>query len=926
MIPLKSPLYASWALAIVGILSLETSHAAKLPAGFVETLIATDLNPNTMTFAPDGRLILCEKNGLLRMVTDDKMLKKPLLDITDRVDSWNERGLQSVCFDPEFSSNGWIYLYYTHNRDPRDSTHQSSNNRVSRFTLKGETADPGSEVVLLEIDNLSKIGWHNGGGLAFGADGKIYVSTGENAKAPNAQNPNNLLGKLLRINKDGSIPADNPNYRSFKGKNRAIVALGLRNGYSIARQPDSGLLYLSEVGAKYEQIESYDSGVAPIAVNYGWPEVDGPPGKQNLPENYQPPVYAYDHGSGKGTAICGGTFYQPAGPGPDAFPPNYRGKFFFSDYGDWIKLIDPAEPTKRLDFASKIDRPIDVATAPDGSLWYIERAGIHSGSDEANTASTNGSLWRVSWTGGGRPEKLALIRQPESSNVGTPIGEVRVALQDGAGNIVSSATQSVTLSIKHNPAAGKLLGKSMVAAIDGIATFPLLAIDQAGNGYTLRATSGSLSVSSKSFDIESGVAAPNITPSGGRFSGPVWVQIASDTLGATIHVSRDGKDPDARSPVYQGPFEITNTTEIKAIAGKKGMRDSKITAARIEVAGNTRYGLNYRPPVTGINLPATADEGLPPTLSAVGIFTDKNLTPKAGIVPYSLNSTIWADGAEVSRWVVLPDSAKAGFSPSGEWSWPGGTVFVQHFEVVINGSTDARRRIETRLLVLDGTGRFGYGANYRWRTDESDADLVDMAGSEETLEVTDSSGTTREQTWMYPSRGLCYLCHTPTAGFVLGPKTHQLNGNFSYPGGYTDNQLRTWNYLQMLTPALQETAIKEYPRTCRVDDPDAQLEDRIRSYFDGNCSSCHRPGGTGAGWDARFETPLAQQGILNGEVRNTFGIEGARLVVPRDVSKSLMHLRMASTAPAEQMPPVTRNVVDKTAIEALEQWIRSSAE
>ncbi len=718
--------------------------AATLPAGFSETKIAEGLNPTTMEFAPDGRLFLCEKQGLLRVVTGDKLLEKPVLDLTKQVDSWNERGLLSVCFDPEFARNGWIYLYYTHLRKPDDASHTSSNNRVSRFTVTSNAADPGSEKVILELNDLSKVGWHNGGGLAFGKDGKLYVSTGENAVGPNAQNPGNLLGKLLRINKDGTIPTDNPYYGKFEGKNRAIVALGLRNAFAISVQPGSGLLYLSMVGANFEQIERYDTGKRPEAVNYGWPEIDGPPKQQKQPEGYRAPEYAYDHGKGKGVALCGGDFYNPAKPGPGAFPATFTGKFFFSDYGGWIKLIDPAKPGERQDFAHGINRPIDVATAPDGGLWYIERAGIPGGSDASNSASTNGALWRVTWTGERASANLASKDQPKPAS------------------------------------------------------------------------------------------------SGSEF-----------------------------------------------------------------------------------NLPPTAEGALPATLAATGLFSDNRLSPKAGVVPYSLNGTAWADGAKIRRWVALPKSGKVGFAPNGEWQWPGGTVLVQHFDLPRPGQTGALRPLETRVLVLDGTGTFGYGLTYRWREDGSGADLVAEGGREESVATTDSGGVARQQTWSYPGRGACYLCHTPNAGFVLGPKTHQLNGPHTYPGARTDNQLRTWNYLQMFREPLNEATIASLPRAVALDAPGASPQDRFHSYLDTNCAQCHRPAGTGALWDARFGTPLAKQDIIGGAVRNNLGIEDAKLIAPHNVAKSLMHHRMSSTNPTTQMPPFTRNVPDKAALAVLEEWIRS---
>lgn len=915
MISLKNlaPLFPVFALLFA------TAGGATLPAGFIETQVADGLNPVTMTFAPDGRLFLCEKHGLLRVIEDNKLLPKPVLDISSKVDAWNERGLLSVCFDPEFAKNGWIYVYYTHNRDPDDKGRTSSNNRVSRFTTKGNVADLKSEVVILELTNLSKIGWHNGGGLGFGKDGKLYISTGENSKDSNAQDGSNLLGKLLRINKDGSIPADNPHYKEFKDENRAIAALGLRNPFTISVQPTTGLLYLSMVGANFEQIEGYDTSAVPTVVNYGWPDIDGPPRNQKQPPGYRAPAYAYDHGNGGGTALCGGDFYNPSKPGVDEFPAEHTGRYFFSDYKGWIKSIDPAKPEKRYDFAKDIDRPIDVDTAPDGSLWYIARAGIPGGSDEANSASKNGSLWRVSWTGGGQVAKLAVIQQPVSANVGMPIGTVKFAFEDSSGKTIDGANDSVILSLSSG---GVLVGANKVAAVKGVATFPALSVTRPGRGYTLRASSGNFSVESSPFDIENRIAPPVITPPEGSFSGPAWVRITNPTPGTTIRYTTDGKTPDANSPTYTAPFPIIIGTTIKAIAQRNGLTDSNVASADLKVSGKTPYGLDTRPPVTGLKLPASPDEPLPPTLSATGIFSDKNLTPKPGVVPYTLNTPSWNDGAETRQWLILPDSEKIGFAPTGEFTWPGGTIFIQHFEIETDKSTKARRRLETRLLVLDAAGSFGYGATYRWREDGSDAELVDAAGQEEVLKITDASGNTRNQTWNYPARGLCFMCHSPNAGFVLGPKTRQLNGAHAYPSGRSDNQLRTWSYLQMFASAPDESTIPHFPHTVPIGDTKASLEDRVRSYLDTNCAQCHRPNGTGALWDARFDTPLTAQGIIGGELRNTLGIENGKIVAPGDPVKSILHHRMASTILTQQMPPVSRNVVDSVALNVLSEWIK----
>src|SRR5262245_3773838 len=174
------------------------AEGATLPSGFTESLIASGLNnPTAMQFAPDGRLFVCEQGGRLRVIKNGSLLATPFLTVT--VSSSGERGLLGVAFDPDFAANGFVYIYYT-------ATTPTIHNRVSRFTASGDVAAPGSETILLDLNNLSSATNHNGGALHFGPDGKLYIAAGENANGSNSQTLGNLLGKILRINKDGSIP------------------------------------------------------------------------------------------------------------------------------------------------------------------------------------------------------------------------------------------------------------------------------------------------------------------------------------------------------------------------------------------------------------------------------------------------------------------------------------------------------------------------------------------------------------------------------------------------------------------------------------------------------------------------------------------------------------------------------------------------
>lgn len=842
------------------------------------------------------------------------MVSTPLIDFSIKVDSWNERGLGGICLDPDFSSNGYLYVYYTA-KDP-------SHNRVSRLTVIGDTAAAESEQIILEIDNLSSTGWHNGGGICFGKDGKLYVATGENADGENAQNPNNLLGKLLRLNRDGSIPSDNPNYQQYSGRNRAIVALGFRNPFAVSVQAQTGLIYLNNVGAKYEEIERYDSDVTPQSVNYGWPKIDGPCGRQPAPSDYRDAAYAYDHGSGEGTALCGGDFYAFNKLGGEEFPASYQGFYFFSDYRGWIKCIDPLNPSNRLDFADKIDRPIDVEFAPDGSMWYIARAGQGGGSDEDNTSTSNGSLWRVYWTGAGGPTNLTFVTQPSDSNVGGVISPaVRVAVRNAEGETVTSSEAVVTISAQGSAKPRGVLSRK---AIRGVATFNDLRLDAPGRGFKLVATSPDLeSQASEPLEVVDKVDTPNISPRGGSYSGSVLAQLGCATKGAKIRYTTDGSTPNDTSALYEKPFRVSRSSIIKAYAERPDLTKSDVVAAELTISDNQPYGMDFRPEVADLALPPVNGPDVPRTLSIVGLFSDAaNLKVRPGVIPYDVNSPLWSDNADKTRWVALPARAKIRLDSDGNFHWPDGAMFVKHFDLVTNEQTQQRRRLETRVLVVNTSGTNGYGVTYKWREDGRDADLL-TEGLDEAIKIVGVNGQTRTQIWHYPSQAECLQCHTEKSGFVLGPSMRQLNRDFTYPSGLIDNQIRTWSYLQMFSRNVDEDRIDEFDRLVRVDDAEAPLEHRVRSYVDANCAFCHLPGGTGAQWDARYETPLAKQNNIDAGVRETFGVAGAKIVAPGDLPKSIMHLRMTSTEVTRRMPPVGSNVIDKAAVSAVAEWIQS---
>lgn len=398
------------------LLAAALAQAQTLPAGFSQTSLASNIaNPTAMAFAPDGRIFICQQSGELRVFKNGGLLSTAFLTVS--VDPNGERGLLGVAFDPDFSVNQFVYIYYTVPSTPR-------RNRVSRWTANGDTAVAGSEVIILELDDLSSATNHNGGAIAFGPDGKLYVAVGDNANSANAQTLSNRHGKILRINSDGTIPSDNPFFGTASGANRAIWALGLRNPFSFTFQPATGVMLINDVG----QVTREEINLGVAGANYGWPTCEGPCSPAN--PNFRDPIYYYTHmaSSTQGCAITSGAFYNPP---VGQFPSLYLGKYFFLDFcSNWINYIDPSSPpavNSATVFATGlISSPVAILTGPDGSLYYLSRG-------------STGRLLRISFTNGQSP---VVTDHPQSIEV--PLG------QSATFNVMASGTTPFAYQWQRN--------------------------------------------------------------------------------------------------------------------------------------------------------------------------------------------------------------------------------------------------------------------------------------------------------------------------------------------------------------------------------------------------------------------------------------------------------------------------------------------
>ncbi|MBI1841207.1 MAG: PQQ-dependent sugar dehydrogenase [Verrucomicrobia bacterium] len=298
----------------------------------------------------------------------------------------------------------------------------------------------------------------------------------------------------------------------------------------------------------------------------------------------------------------------------------------------------------------------------------------------------------------------------------------------------------------------------------------------------------------------------------------------------------------------------------------------------------------------------------PPTLADTGVFKDlSNLTPSAGMIGYDLNAPFWSDFALKTRWFGLIGLDNAiQFSPSGNWGFPTGAVWIKHFEMeMTNGVPASRRRLETRFVVKNAQGF--YAGTYKWDANQANASLVPDQGLDELLIVRDGT-LTRTQTWRYPSRAECSACHTAAGGYALGFRSTQLNRAHDY-AGLSENQITALSNAGYFTQPVTDDlgSLRVLVAATNLDYP---VEYRARSYLAANCSQCHQPGSRATldvFWDGRFETPLAQTALIGNYVQ------------PGDPAGSRI-LQKISTL-VDMMPPVGSSVLNTNGINLMLEWI-----
>ena len=327
--PLLTTRFAALALAIAALLaSCSPPDSPPPPPGGqlkLNRVVSGLLQPTTIANAGDDRLFVAEKGGTIRVVRGGQLLTTPFLDLSERVSTGGERGLLGLAFDPNYADNGRFYVNYT----DLDGTTIIASYLVAPGAP--DVADATSEAVILEIPRPTS--FHNGGELAFGPDGFLYIASGDGAEGGAAATDlSNLRGKILRLDVSGASPYEVPDTNPFvntPGAEPEIWAYGLRNPWRFSFDRETGDLYIADVGeSAFEELD-----VQPAASgggeNYGWNVMEGAscfrtPACDGA--DLTLPVLTYGHGPSTGKAITGGYVYRGTAV------PDLVGSYVFGDY------------------------------------------------------------------------------------------------------------------------------------------------------------------------------------------------------------------------------------------------------------------------------------------------------------------------------------------------------------------------------------------------------------------------------------------------------------------------------------------------------------------------------------------------------------------------------------------------------------------
>jgi uncharacterized repeat protein (TIGR03806 family) len=498
-------------------------------------------------------------------------------------------------------------------------------------------------------------------------------------------------------------------------------------------------------------------------------------------------------------------------------------------------------------------------------------------------------------------------------------------------------------------------GDSVGAADPSMLPGKLLRLDVSGSGYRVPADNPFAASSTTAPEVYAlGLLAP--TSCGlDRVTGHLWCADAGDanndhllliSSGATLRpilsyprqgcgvivgsVSREARLPDIQGALVFGDSCGTTLQALRFDGSLVLSQDEVVTLpAKLAAFGEDRDGrilaVDSSGAVHALVRPSTPEPSFPTTVSASGCIADMAThTPAASLIPFEVRAPLWSDGARKHRFISLPGLETIGFTETGAWQFPVGTIFMKEFALDDDNDVQTPDPImETRFLIHRSDSAWE-GYSYMWDRDHHDAFLLEGAEigryAMKPGQVDSSDASMHRHT--FPDRSQCLLCHNPASGRALGLQTGRMNTDHDY-GGFVENQLSAMDYVNLFTDPLPKPA-SELPRFAEPSDETAPLEDRARAWLYANCSHCHRPGGTTpVSLDFRYESALGDVQACGVTPRYKLSqLPNARIIDPGNSANSELFFRL-SRRDQNQMPPIATLIVDPNGVDVVQRWIDS---
>ena len=601
---------------LVSVLSVITADTFT-DTGFATETIAT-VAPYTlvgMAFAPDGRLFVWQKNGVVRVIKNGTLLPTPFIDLSAQVNTFDDRGMWGLAFDPAFATNGRVYLTYVYENAGNPNSQAPRTTRLTRVTADPANPDvalPASEIVILgsvgtppcsayapSADCIAADGGsHTIGSLHFMADGTLLVGVGDGTdgdyrslRAQDLASPN---GKILRINSDGTAPANNPFYDGTNSWRSKVYLYGVRNPFGFTIHPFSGEIFFGDVG--WNTYEEVDHGAA--GSNFGWPCYEGTDPQPTFQSQFPtecaitgvtPPFHTYDHSVG--SAVIGGPVYYGA-----AYPAQYSGSYFFADYsGRFIKRVTmnaQYQPVSVQAFATSVPDPVNLTLGPDGLIYYLSFS-----TGEINRIRYQGAVAKAAATPTYGPSPLAVTFSSAGSSA--PSGQSLSYLWDFGDGTTSTAAnpahtytsaipKTFTAKLTVTATGGSTSSDTVAVTAGSVPPTPTISAPDPGTSVQPGQT---VSFSGSATDQEDGPLGP---------SALTWTVLLHHN--AHVHTFVGGTG-------YSGSFVAEDHGPIGTFSYEIMLEATDSTGLSASTSVNVAVGSDTTPPSVPSGLSATASQG-----------------------------------------------------------------------------------------------------------------------------------------------------------------------------------------------------------------------------------------------------------------------------------------------------------------------------